>query len=373
MKKTPNSIKHSNTTEQLPTKGYVSAHSNAILDEKLSEDLNQLLIEKSIEVHYSGTVFAKQNDSQFKFCNGDANRSEQLQNTINTRFGIASGCKLFTAIAIGQLVDKGLLTFDTRLSDCLSIKFPQFDPHITIHHLLTHSSGIPDYFDEAVMDDFEDLWKQYPMYHMRTLTDFLPLFLNQAMMFSPGERFHYNNAGFIVLGLVVEQQTGESFTNYVEKNIFAPCGMKRSGYFSMDCLPSNTAMGYIDEEDGSWRTNTFALPIKGGADGGAYVTAPDMVRLWESLFGNLLLESATLNALLTPHIATDEDDEHYGYGIWINKSGGDIFKYHVMGYDPGVCFHSGYYPQSNLTLVVTCNKSSGAYSMTETIEKHLLD
>lgn len=80
-------------------------------------------------------------------------------------------------------------------------------------------------------------------------------------MFQPGERFHYNNAGYILLGLIVEELTGLEFTEYIDKNIFLPCEMKNSGYFSMDQLPKNTALGYIDEENGAWRTNVYSLPI----------------------------------------------------------------------------------------------------------------
>lgn len=103
-------------------------------------------------------------------------------------------------------------------------------------------------------------------------------------MFQPGERFHYHNAGYILLGLIVEELTGLEFTEYIDKNIFLPCEMKNSGYFSMDQLPKNTALGYIDEENGAWRTNVYSLPIKGSADGGAYITTSDMFRFWEGYF-----------------------------------------------------------------------------------------
>ena len=99
---------------------------------------------------------------------GFANRSDQLPNTIHTRLGIASGAKTFTSVAVCQLVERGLVTFDTPLKDCLDIAFPHFDPAVTLHHLLSHSAGIPDYFDEAVMDDYEALWRERPMYTIRT-------------------------------------------------------------------------------------------------------------------------------------------------------------------------------------------------------------
>ena len=110
------------------------------------------------------------------------------------------------------------------------------------------------------------------------------------MMFAPGTKFHYNNAGFIILGLIIEEQTGIKFTEYIEKNIFNPIGMNDSGYFSLDRLPRHTALGYIkDETNQNWRTNAYSIPIKGGADGGAYVTAPDMLKFWVALFNNEIL------------------------------------------------------------------------------------
>lgn len=185
---------------------------------------------------------------------GYANRSELIENKTDTRFGIASGCKLFTSIAICQLVEEGKLSFETKLEDCLNVTFPNFDKDITIHHLLTHTAGIPDYFDEEVMDDFEELWVRNPMYLIRTLKDFLPLFQNQPMKLKVGERFHYNNAGYILLGLIVEQVSKLPFTDYVEKNIYKKAGMVNSGYYEFDSLPQNTALGYIDFPYGTWKT-----------------------------------------------------------------------------------------------------------------------
>ncbi|MFE7376492.1 serine hydrolase domain-containing protein [Bacillus cereus] len=299
---------------------------------------------------------------------GYANRNERINNTIQTRFGIASGCKIFTAIGICQLVEKGFISFHTKLKDCLEIKFPNFDEAITIHQLLTHSAGIPDYFDESIMDNFEDLWKQTPMYLLKSLKDFLPLFQNSNMMFTPGSKFHYNNAGFIILGLIIEEQTGLEFAEYIEKNIFNPIGMNDSGYFSLDRLPRHTALGYIkDETNQNWRINAYSIPIKGGADGGAYVTASDMLKFWSALFNNKILEKEYTKLFLTPHIQVN-NKQSYGYGIWIETRQNNIFKYHVMGYDPGVSFRSAVYPDLGITLIIISNKGSGPEKLLAEIE-----
>ncbi|WP_408006368.1 serine hydrolase domain-containing protein [Pseudalkalibacillus sp. A8] len=338
---------------------------------------NDILIESKIkrvieDEAFSGTIHMKRDEEDaILMAAGYANRAEELMNKVDTRFGIASGCKLFTAVAIGQLVEEDVISFESRLTDCLDIEFPNFTPNVTVHHLLTHSAGIPDYFDEAEMDDFEDLWKQQPMYLLRDLKDFLPMFQDKNMMFNPGEKFHYNNAGFILLGLIIEQKTQLRFIDYVKRNIFKRCKMYDSGYFSLDQLPENTASGYIDEEDGTWRTNTYSIPIIGGADGGAYVSGPDMNRFWEGLLSNKLLKEPTKDRLLKPHIQVKQD-VYYGYGIWINKRAEEIFKYHVMGYDPGVSFHSAVYPNSGISLTIPSNKSNGPFKIMKFLEDELI-
>ncbi|MCL4352641.1 MAG: beta-lactamase family protein [Firmicutes bacterium] len=302
---------------------------------------------------------------------GQANRSEGIPNSLATRFGIASGAKLFTAIAINQLIDAGLLALDARLLDCLPYGLPHFDPCVTIHHLLTHTAGVPDYFDEDVMDDFESLWVDRPMYRIRRLEDFLPLFQDRPMQSGVGERFHYNNAGYILLGLVVEQVTGQLFSDYVTEHVLGRARMTDSGYFEMDALPPRTAQGYIDSPDGRWRTNIYSIPPKGGADGGVYVTVKDMAAAWEALLAHRLLSPASTARLLTPHVDADEENWYYGYGVWIDQRDGEIFKYYLMGYDPGANFHSAVFPCLETMVVVCSNQTDGAFGMMKAIEDEL--
>lgn len=334
-------------------------------------NLAEIISEIQKKVEFSGSIIVQSEDkividSSF----GYANRSDQLKNNSNTRFGIASGCKLFTAIAICQLVEAGKLSFESKLKECLEVDFLHFDENITVHHLLTHTSGIPDYFDEEVMEDFEELWINNPMYQIRKGSDFLPLFVNEQMKTLPGERFHYNNAGYILLGLIVEQNSNLDFTDYVQEYIFNKAKMTDSGYFSFDSLPPNTALGYIDHLDGTWKTNIYSLPVKGGADGGAYITAHDQVKLWNALLNHQLLSEFYTNQLLTPHVKVNESS-FYGYGNWIRKTESGILKNHIMGYDPGVSFHSAYYPKLAIKVVVCSNKSKGAFELMRGIEEAL--
>lgn len=148
--------------------------------------------------------------------------------------------------------------------------------------------------------------------------------------------------------------------------------MYNSGYFSLDALPKNTAYGYIENElDGSWKANIYSIPIVGGPDGGAFVTAPDMIKFWKGFFEFRLLSNDYIQKLTTDYIYA-EDDDYYGYGIWINKKNNEVFKYHLMGGDPGVSFRSSVYPQYDIQSVVIGNKEYGGYVITKEIENWML-
>lgn len=337
-----------------------------------SEKLTQLMSEEAQLSKFSGVVqVADREQVLAAAAYGLANIAELRLNQLHTRFAIASGSKLFTAIAVCQLVEQGRLSFDAKILDTLPrAQFPLFDPEITVHQVLTHSSGVPDYFDEETMDDFAALWEKTPMYTLRRPADFLPLFAEQPMKFAPSGRFHYNNAGYILLALLVEAISGQPFTDYVEQHIFQPCGMKDSGYFALDALPAHTAQGYIDGDSGQKISNIYSIPVVGGGDGGAYVTAEDMYRLWNGLLEHKLLQAETTALLLTPHIH-EREDSYYGYGVWIQVRGQKIQKYHIMGYDPGISFHSAYYPGRGFTCTAICNQSNGAYRMMAALEGQL--
>ncbi|MBD2869428.1 serine hydrolase domain-containing protein [Paenibacillus arenilitoris] len=319
-------------------------------------------------IPFSGAAYAGDGEGKlFEGGFGYANRSERIVNRIDTRFGMASGCKIFTAAAICQLVEEGRLSFDALLSDLPDMSFPRFDRGITVHHLLTHCSGIPDYFDEETMTDYADLWKAVPAYAMTSPASFLPMFRDKEMKFAPGERFSYSNAGFIVLGLIVERLTGMTFQAYVEERIFRPCGMTDSGYFRMDDLPERTAFGYIDGESGA-RTNIYAVPVIGGPDGGAFTTVYDMDKFWQALLGNRLLSESMTKTMLTPHARYNEN-VRYGYGVWLSVIDNEIFKYYVTGSDPGVSMRSSVYPKSSLRIHLLANSENVAGTVARKIDE----
>jgi len=338
------------------------------------QQISNIIENQSDPEPFSGVVYLTKGDEVlFASEQGYAIKSESIPNKINTRFQVASGCKIFTSAAICQLAENGNLSFDTLLKDCTDVKFPNFAEDITIHHLLTHSSGITSYFEEDVNSDYETLWRNLPMYKVKEPRDFLPLFQNKSMKFSPGEKFDYNDGGFILLGLIIESVTGIGFADYIRKNVFEPAGMTDSGYFLTDQLPERTAYAYIKNDDGSCRTNFFAVPIIGAPDGGAYTTAPDMLKFWKALTDCKILNVESTELMLKAKISTGEKSpySHYGYGVWIDQQDGIMNKFFVVGSDPGVALKSVVYIKEDIILTVIGNTGDALWPMYKEIEKRL--
>ena len=136
--------------------------------------------DKIIDKDFSGAIsISKDSEVIFEKAYGYADISNKINNKIDTKFQTASGCKIFTAVAILQLIEEGLLQLNTRIGDILDFDLNLISPSVTISQLLNHTSGVPDYFDESIMDDYDELWIDYPMYKIRSLSDLLPyLFIN---------------------------------------------------------------------------------------------------------------------------------------------------------------------------------------------------
>lgn len=136
------------------------------------------ILNAAIEEHaFSGVISIRRKERVlFECAAGFADRSNKIANTLETRFGMASGTKFFTALAIGRLIEAGKLSFSTKLKDCIELHLPHYSPEITIRHLLTHTSGIPDYYDEDNITDFENFTLSTPWYALQSPGDYLPLF-----------------------------------------------------------------------------------------------------------------------------------------------------------------------------------------------------
>jgi CubicO group peptidase (beta-lactamase class C family) len=331
----------------------------------LTVDVEKIIAEQ--EQPFSGVVMVRRGGEVIHAKGyGLAHRAEQIPNRIDTRFGTASGTKTFTAIAVCQLAEAGKIDLDAPISRYIREGLPKYDPGVTVHQLLSHTSGITEYLDDDLStEDYAALFERYPVYTLRGPADYLPMFPD-GMAFNPGERFVYNNGAFILLALLVETQSGMPYAKYVEENVFARAGMSDSGFFESDNLPGRTALGYLtDNGDGIWRTNVFLLPIRGGGDGGAYVTAPDMGKFWDALLGDQLLSKPMRERMLSIQ-ATDADDptDSYGYGIWITTNESrQIIRYIVSGGDQGVHFASTLIPRHDSLVTVIGNTQGSTWEI----------
>ena len=247
-------------------------------------------IQNLVRPDFSGVVsVAVDGQAVFRGEYGFADKANEIPNRVDTRFGTASAGKVFVAAAILGLIEKGVLRFEPTIGEFLKFDMKSIDPGITVRQLLNHTSGIPDYFDESVMTEYEELWIDFPNYRIRKSADLIPLFISKPMMYEKGARFQYNNTGYVVLGLIIEEMTGKSFDVYLKESIFDPAGMADTGYYELDRLPARCASAYIfDEERKEYRTNIYSIDAKGTGAGGAFTTAPDVEEMHERIQGEAL-------------------------------------------------------------------------------------
>lgn len=208
---------------------------------------------------------------------GLADRTRRVPNTTETRFNLGSINKMFTAVAIRELAQRGTVDLDAPLGRYLP-DYPNALARrlVTVRQLLEHRSGIEGNIFQAPAGGSID--------SLRTIGDFLELFADSPLRFTPGERAEYSNAGYIVLGVIIERVSGSTYHDYVRQHVFEPLGMEHTGSYPKDALPPNTAIGYMSvEESGrsadTWRPNTPTLPGRGSSAGGGYSTSGDLLRV----------------------------------------------------------------------------------------------
>ena len=336
---------------------------------KLIQEIESLAERES----FPGVIWIAINDEvQYERAYGFADRAKGIENTVDTRFGIASGTKGFTALAIAKLIEEGRLSLETCALDCIGIELPNVSTGVTIGHLLSHTSGVGDYLDEEEIEDFDNLTLSVPWSDLKRLGDYVPMFVDLKMKFEPGVRFSYSNGGFILLGLIVEAVSGKRFQTFVEEAIFEKVGMDDSGFFSMDQLPERTALGYIESDEG-WRTNEESLPIIDGSDGGAFTTVRDIQRFWNSLFRGDIVSLDIAETLLRPFTKVGEGGEDwYGRGFWSYVRGDGEPVYYLEGCDAGVSFKSMVKRSEDIVMTVMSNTSDGVWGIAKLMGNKLM-
>jgi CubicO group peptidase (beta-lactamase class C family) len=321
------------------------------------------------QVDFSGVLALSLDGEEYYYERGFRLERESLPNNDDTLFNIASGTKWFTALSIFKLIEQEKLSFDSLVSELLDLPF-QVNKNMTVKHLLHHTSGISDYFDEDIMDDFDELFKTLPMYELNRISDILPAF-KDISYFEPGEKVKYSNGGYVVLGLIVEAVSKISYQDFVKENILKPLGISRSGAYSLDKLPANTALGNIETEDGN-KTFIYSIPKVSSSDGGLFLNARDCFKMWHSLINNKILKEDLTQRFFNDHIL-EEDNFYFGFGMYSVRNNDEVERYSISGYDPGSQFVSWYFPKQNVITAVFANNENDLGELHKEIKQFVLD
>jgi len=328
-------------------------------DAEIVKDLEEFLDKLVKTGRFSGAVMvARDGKPLFRRAYGLAERSFQVPNRVDTKFNLGSMNKMFTAVAAAQLVEQGKMAF----SDTVGKHLPDWPnkavaEKVTIHHLLTHTSGMGSYFNKK----YEEASKT----RFRAVRDYFPLFADDPLEFEPGARFGYSNSGFMLLGAIIEKVSGQDYFDYVREHIYKPAGMVNTDAFETDRVTPNLATGYTrmgpdgKPDPGGWRNNLFLHVVKGGPAGGGFSTVEDLVQFAEALRGNKLLSREMTETVLTGKVDTGRGEGRYAYGFLDERAGGERIAGHGGGF-PGISAQLDIYLDQGVAVAVLSNVDQGA-------------
>jgi CubicO group peptidase (beta-lactamase class C family) len=310
-------------------------------DEARMDSIVQPLVESK---QFMGTVLVARGDQVlFDKAYGQANAEWAVANTTNTKFRIGSITKQFTAASILLLEERGKLKVDDPIRKHYANAPAAWDG-ITLKHLLTHSSGIPNLTDGPEFERRKQL--------VTSLDETIAWFRDKPLDFAPGERMKYSNSGYIMLGYVIEKVSGGSYADFVQQNILTPVGMKDSGYDSNADIIERRASGYVNA-GGKLRNADYVQMSIPHAAGGLYSTTGDLLRWNRALYGGKVLKPESLAKMTTPF------KDRYAFGISSGESSGRKFFEHGGGIE-GFNTQLIYYPASQITIVALSNVNGAA-------------
>lgn len=302
---------------------------------------------------FSGAVLVARGDAVIHAqAIGLADRQSGRANTLATPINLGSMNKMFTAIAIAQLQAAGKLDWHDTVGKHLP-NFPNaaIRDQVTIHQLLTHTSGVGSYWNDAYAAN---------KHRIATQQQFLQTFVDQPLLFKPGEGLEYSNGGPVILGLIIEALSGRSYEDYVRQHIYKPAGMKHSDHFRRDDAKAGFAVGYIPADGGQWLDNQQDLGLSGSAAGGGYASVLDLHRFSRALSQQRLLSRSQLEVLWKPY--TQPGPIGYGYLFAIGPASGKRWVGHNGG-APGISAEFMHYPDDGLVIIVLANQDHAAMPM----------
>lgn len=276
---------------------------------------------------------------------GYADIGNKVPVTPDTKFRIGSITKQFTASAILKLQEEGKISVTDKLSKFIP-DFPRGD-EVTIHHLLTHTSGIHSFTDRPSFLKYVTL-----SVTPKSLVDSIK---SWPYDFNPGDRFLYNNSGFFILGYIIENISGKNLAEYLNETFFKPLGMNNTGMHSTTLLLDNEAYGYSIENGKVIKALNWDMSWAGGA-GALYSTVRDLYRWNEAIFSGKVLKEESLKAAFTPVVLNNKEKSDYGYG-WAFQ---DVRGYKFISHGGGLHGFQSFLerqPENKITVAVLCNST----------------
>jgi CubicO group peptidase (beta-lactamase class C family) len=328
------------------------------------DDLAETIDQVVAECGFSGVVRVDRGDEVLlAAAYGLAHRGHDIANRLETQFGIASGTKGFTALAVVSLVEAGLLDLSTPARSVLGDDLPLVDDTVTVEQLLAHRSGIGDYFDEGLGHDILDYVLPVPVYELATTEQYLRVLDGPVAKSEPGERFCYCNSGYVILALIAERVAGMAFADVVTQRVIGPAGMTATSFLRSDELPGRAAIGYLSID--GLRTNVLHLPVRGSGDGGLYSTVADLQAFWEAFVAGRIVSSTWVAEMVRPRSSGPGESLRYGLGFWLHLTTDGVL---LEGADAGVSFRTVHDPDDGLTYTVVSNWTDGAWPVARYLE-----
>jgi len=335
-----------------PDPGPPSATKTPITIQQVVRELDGVVTKLTDADLFSGAVLlAKDGEVVYSRASGEANKDYKVPNRLDTRFSLGSMNKMFTAVAIAQLAERGKLSLDDPLSTFLP-EFPDKESagKIKIKHLLSHTAGLGSYFNRRFMESSRERY--------RTVDDFMELVKGERLLFEPGTKWQYSNTGFLTLGAVIEKVSGQNYFDYVREHIYAPAGMTNSDSYDLERVNANIAVGYEkDFTDAGirFKNNLFQTVVRGGPAGGGYSTVEDLLKFSVALRANKLVGAAYVQQLLSAKPELSSPD--YGFGFVIDRT--NQIAGHSGGF-PGISSNMDMFLRSGYTAIVLSNYGFGS-------------
>jgi CubicO group peptidase (beta-lactamase class C family) len=285
----------------------------------------------------ANVLVAKNGAPVFRISFGLANREWEIPNAPDVEFGIASMTKQFTAMAILQLAEDRKISLDDPISKYVEAAPPAWR-EITVRHLLTHTSGIPSH--TSLPEWSAQTWMD------RSPEDLIKFVRDRPLDFAPGTKSRYDNAGYVILGFIVQKVSGQSLSDYLAAHVFTPLGMTHTGFISDKVLPRR-ASGY-ERQGRQWLGALWVTAIKESGAGGIYSTTDDLLTWDQALYDPKRLGVADLTPMFTNY------GHGFGFGYVISSQDGHRAWWH-NGHGSGFSSVMARYPDDKLTVIVLSN------------------